>query len=68
MPVPAICQSRNTMLREKLGDQLKVEEKVWPMSKSLRPRSPFKLRESCATEKLYWMVPPVFELSSSDLA
>ena len=27
-----------------------------------------RLRESCAMGKLYWMVPPVFELSSIDFA
>ena len=47
---------------------MKLAANVWPMSKSERPRSPFRLRESCAIGKLYWMVPPVFELSSIDLA
>ena len=39
-----------------------------PISQSDRARSVFRLRESCAMEKLYWMVPPVFEVLSIDLA
>ena len=66
--VPEICQFRSSEWREKLGAHETRPAKVWPISKSERPRSPFRLRGSCALAKLYWMVPPVFELSSIDLA
>ncbi len=51
--VPEICQLRSSRLREKPGCQMKLAAKEWPISKSDRPRSPFRLRESCAAGKLY---------------
>lgn len=51
--VPETCQSRSSIFREMLGLQMKLAAKEWPISKSERPRSRLRLRESCADEKLY---------------
>src|SRR5262244_3822761 len=66
--VPANCQSRPSQCFVNCGDQMKLPAKVWPMSKSERPRSSFRLRESCACEKLNAIVPPVLDDSSMDFA
>src|SRR5215471_11984658 len=66
--VPATCQSFSRARRERFGVQMKLPAKECPVSKSLRPRSPARFLESGAAGKLYWIVPPVFELSSSDFA
>src|SRR6266568_3766604 len=66
--VPESCQSRSSRFRENFGVHTKLAAKEWPISKSLRPRSALRLRESCAIGKLYWIVPPVFEVSSIDFA
>ena len=51
--VPASCPSRRTRFLLKLGDQMKLAAKACPVSKSLRPRSPFRFFESWALPKLY---------------
>src|SRR3954453_10459077 len=48
VPVPANCQPRTSMFRRNGNCQAKFMLNTWRMSKSDRPRSDFRLSESCA--------------------